>query len=290
MSPFRPARSASPNSGSGTSTTRPKNGARRRGHRLRPRGALAAGRARQARDVARPAARSRAAVRAGDAAEGEGARVTRSARTRWRTSTRPWTASFAERAAGHRANSTPCCAPPAGRYRGARPEPLTGAAMRCSATRRRHASVLSQHEARLDTLARRRKRSPARVRGAIAWRRARPTARWPSSAAATSRPTAFRPTIARVHATLHRHRIRPRAQPDSARKYLTHTSRRWQAPGTISTALLGPTLFRLGELYENAGDTKRATEYYGRFVDLWKNADAELQPRVAEAPGSASTT
>jgi len=46
---------------------------------------------------------------------------------------------------------------------------------------------------------------------------------------------------------------------------------------------LAPTLFRLGELYENAKDVRHATEYYGRFVDLWKNADPELQPRVTDA-------
>ena len=45
---------------------------------------------------------------------------------------------------------------------------------------------------------------------------------------------------------------------------------------------LAPTLFRLGELYEST-DKKLATEYYGRFVDLWAKADAELQPRVADA-------
>jgi len=39
------------------------------------------------------------------------------------------------------------------------------------------------------------------------------------------------------------------------------------------------------ELYENAGDVRHATEYYGRFVDLWKSADPELQPRVVEARG-----
>jgi len=57
------------------------------------------------------------------------------------------------------------------------------------------------------------------------------------------------------------------------------------APGTSSSTAITSRrrCFRLGELYENAGDAKRATEYYGRFVDLWKNADAELQPRVAEA-------
>jgi eukaryotic-like serine/threonine-protein kinase len=45
---------------------------------------------------------------------------------------------------------------------------------------------------------------------------------------------------------------------------------------------LAPSLKRLGELYEARGERKKATEYYGRFVDLWKNADPELQPGVKE--------
>jgi tetratricopeptide (TPR) repeat protein len=39
---------------------------------------------------------------------------------------------------------------------------------------------------------------------------------------------------------------------------------------------------RLGSLYEERGDTANAVEYYSRFVDLWAEADAELQPRVSE--------
>ncbi|HSR16181.1 MAG TPA: tetratricopeptide repeat protein, partial [Gemmatimonadales bacterium] len=39
---------------------------------------------------------------------------------------------------------------------------------------------------------------------------------------------------------------------------------------------------RLGELYETRGDKARAVEYYSQLVDLWKDADPELQPRVAE--------
>ncbi|MCH7490159.1 MAG: protein kinase [Gemmatimonadetes bacterium] len=39
---------------------------------------------------------------------------------------------------------------------------------------------------------------------------------------------------------------------------------------------------RLGSLYEERGDSEKAVEYYNRFVDLWAEADAELQPRVAE--------
>jgi tetratricopeptide (TPR) repeat protein len=71
---------------------------------------------------------------------------------------------------------------------------------------------------------------------------------------------------------------------DSARKYLTEFA---QMDGTshvgVDQHYLAPTLFRLGELYENAGDAAHATEYYGRFVDLWAKADPELQPRVADA-------
>jgi tRNA A-37 threonylcarbamoyl transferase component Bud32/tetratricopeptide (TPR) repeat protein len=39
---------------------------------------------------------------------------------------------------------------------------------------------------------------------------------------------------------------------------------------------------RLGELYEAKGDLTRAESHYDAFVDLWKNADPELQPKVAE--------
>jgi tetratricopeptide (TPR) repeat protein len=39
---------------------------------------------------------------------------------------------------------------------------------------------------------------------------------------------------------------------------------------------------RLGELYEARGDRQKAIAYYQKFVALWKDADPELQPRVAE--------
>jgi tetratricopeptide (TPR) repeat protein len=39
---------------------------------------------------------------------------------------------------------------------------------------------------------------------------------------------------------------------------------------------------RLGELYEAKGDTAKAVEHYRAFIEQWKNADPELQPRVAE--------
>jgi tetratricopeptide (TPR) repeat protein len=46
---------------------------------------------------------------------------------------------------------------------------------------------------------------------------------------------------------------------------------------------LGPSLKRLGELYEEKGDRDNAAKAYARLVELWKNADPELQPHVTEA-------
>jgi tetratricopeptide (TPR) repeat protein len=40
---------------------------------------------------------------------------------------------------------------------------------------------------------------------------------------------------------------------------------------------------RLGELYEEKNDLAKAASYYAKFIDLWTDADPELQPRVAEA-------
>jgi tetratricopeptide (TPR) repeat protein len=42
---------------------------------------------------------------------------------------------------------------------------------------------------------------------------------------------------------------------------------------------------RLGELYEAQGNTAKAVEYYNEFVELWKDADEELQPHVEDVRG-----
>jgi len=47
-------------------------------------------------------------------------------------------------------------------------------------------------------------------------------------------------------------------------------------------ATLGPTYRRLAELYEERGQLDKARDYYGRFVDLWKDADPDLQPIVQD--------
>jgi tetratricopeptide (TPR) repeat protein len=43
-----------------------------------------------------------------------------------------------------------------------------------------------------------------------------------------------------------------------------------------------PTHRWLGEHYEAKGDARRAIEHYGRFLELWAEADSELQPQVRE--------
>ena len=46
---------------------------------------------------------------------------------------------------------------------------------------------------------------------------------------------------------------------------------------------LGGTYERLGQLHEQREDWERAAEYYAKLVELWKEADPELQPRVEAA-------
>jgi eukaryotic-like serine/threonine-protein kinase len=45
--------------------------------------------------------------------------------------------------------------------------------------------------------------------------------------------------------------------------------------------VLAGTYERLAELYAERGDIGRASRYATRFIELWRDADAELQPRVA---------
>ncbi len=41
-------------------------------------------------------------------------------------------------------------------------------------------------------------------------------------------------------------------------------------------------LVRLGEIAQQKGDRRTAASYYTRFLDLWKNADPDMQPKVRE--------
>ena len=146
--------------------------------------------------------------------------------------------------------------------------------------------VMSQHEARLDTLGKQQDAVfLARTRGTIAlaegkadsaiayFRRGdREADGLPSSSCSICTPLFIGLAFDRG------------GHADSARAYLRqYVEMNGTAHSGVDRFYLAPALYRLGELYESAGDVKSATEYYGRFVDLWKNADPELQPRVAEA-------
>ena len=48
---------------------------------------------------------------------------------------------------------------------------------------------------------------------------------------------------------------------------------------------LGGIRQRLGEMYEAKGELNKALTHYQAFVDLWKDADPELQPRVRDVRG-----
>ena len=48
-----------------------------------------------------------------------------------------------------------------------------------------------------------------------------------------------------------------------------------------------PAAYRRARLYERLADTPRAREAYELFALAWKDADAELQPRVEEAKAAA---
>jgi tetratricopeptide (TPR) repeat protein len=52
--------------------------------------------------------------------------------------------------------------------------------------------------------------------------------------------------------------------------------------GPVDQFYLAGAHKRLGELYEAKGEKSKALSHYLTFVELWKNADPELQPRVAE--------
>jgi tetratricopeptide (TPR) repeat protein len=51
----------------------------------------------------------------------------------------------------------------------------------------------------------------------------------------------------------------------------------------LSDALWLPFVYkRLAELYEERGDREQAIHYYNDFVELWLDADPELQPQVED--------
>jgi tetratricopeptide (TPR) repeat protein len=73
-------------------------------------------------------------------------------------------------------------------------------------------------------------------------------------------------------------------QPDSAIAELEALAgTRWDSRLDTDPLVLAGSFKRLGELYDAKGDREKAISYFSKFVDLWKNADADLQPAVSDA-------
>jgi eukaryotic-like serine/threonine-protein kinase len=73
-------------------------------------------------------------------------------------------------------------------------------------------------------------------------------------------------------------------QPDSAIAAFTKFVGSTSLNGRFNTDgfFLAGSYKRLGELWEAKGDRAKAASYYAKFIDLWKDADPELQPKVTE--------
>ena len=72
--------------------------------------------------------------------------------------------------------------------------------------------------------------------------------------------------------------------PDSAvAEFEAYTAATDLGTLTRDAVALPAVYFRLAELHEAKGDVSKAAEHYRKFIDLWKGADPDLQPRVAEA-------
>jgi tetratricopeptide (TPR) repeat protein len=56
-----------------------------------------------------------------------------------------------------------------------------------------------------------------------------------------------------------------------------------ERPLGLDANFLAGALRRLAELHDAKGDAQKALSYYARFVDLWKDADPDLQPQVRKA-------
>jgi tetratricopeptide (TPR) repeat protein len=72
-------------------------------------------------------------------------------------------------------------------------------------------------------------------------------------------------------------------KPDSAIAYFERAVAAKDYSLAADTHFRAGSYKRLGELYEAKGDTAKAESNYQKFIELWKDADPELQPKVRDA-------
>ena len=63
----------------------------------------------------------------------------------------------------------------------------------------------------------------------------------------------------------------------------TYVSQGWHIRHILDAMGLGTVLESLGRMHDEEGDPEQAAIYYAQFVELWEEADPELQPRVRAA-------
>jgi hypothetical protein len=73
------------------------------------------------------------------------------------------------------------------------------------------------------------------------------------------------------------------ARDSALAAYTGYLEMYWNERAAWDNEQRGPALERVAQLYDAAGDLENAAVYYARFVELWADADAELQPRVEAA-------
>jgi tetratricopeptide (TPR) repeat protein/tRNA A-37 threonylcarbamoyl transferase component Bud32 len=72
-------------------------------------------------------------------------------------------------------------------------------------------------------------------------------------------------------------------KPDSAIRYLEEFTKLPDPTMDETPTFLAGSYKRLGELYDAKGNKAKAIENFEKFVELWKDAEPELQPKVREA-------
>ena len=71
-------------------------------------------------------------------------------------------------------------------------------------------------------------------------------------------------------------------RPDSAIAYFEKFTNSRGALPDVDAEFRAGSYKRIGELYDAKGNKAKAIENFEKFVEMWKNAEPELQPKVRE--------
>lgn len=72
-------------------------------------------------------------------------------------------------------------------------------------------------------------------------------------------------------------------RPGAIAAWEAYLSRGWHIRHILDADGLGSVYESLGQMYDEEGNSEQAAIYYAQFVELWQDADPELQPRVEAA-------